>query len=311
MPLLYDTIQLNPTGLLSVTPIAIPLDGRKIHFELPEGSLRKKIYIIIDGELKEISNGAPIDTGIGIFERYFLGGTHEAYVMVIDCNKHAIPDIVLPKQSYPVIYADGQKGTIDLALSVQASFCISEPFALANDYINGTVSDPIGDIQTALIHIVNEVAFNIIKSTFSNTSPHKSIGTTSQIAFALETAIKEEFYSSTKWCNVASCNCIVNIENTSEIVDKSNVIYNLSLDAGKALYQAVIDTFGKSPLPEPISNLIIAYIQANPGCCGEQQLISLCSGLNNIWQNTTPDQLVAVASKLGYLPPKGGTQCII
>lgn len=307
MPVLYKQIPLFHSGMISAERFELPGDGRKVFFDIsPGGTFRKEIFIVMDGKLKEDAfvNGSRLETPVRGFER-LMASPHEAFAVVVERTEQPIAPIAIPITPIPVTFPDGRNSAVKLSGTLRATIFPENPARLAQDYADGVVSTPeeaaAGALKGALVRALTRGIPAIMKRGL----PNDVLGWMD--AFSLEAArlAAEETQRVLPWCRVPVCEVELTVQNLDQLLAESNSVYNLRVETQRKLLDAVIATFGNSPLPAEVSQVILAYVQANPGLPAGD-IKDFCQGIHDIWQHTSPSALLNAARQVGLLPAGNG-----
>lgn len=308
MPVLYKQIPLCHQGMLSALRFDLPGDGRKVFFDIsPGGTLRKEIYIVCDGVLREnrFANGSRLDTPVRGVER-MLSSPHEAFAIVVEQADFTLDPIPVRLNPIPVTFADGRNAVIKLSGELNASICPIDPALLARHYVGGLVTVPEAAAAAVLKTALAEYAAGWLPKAMACKLPQEALGDIASIAVELGRLASDEVGRKLPWCQVTFCNLDLTVDNIDHIVDKSNTLADLTLETQRKLLDAIIGTFGTSPLPAEVSQVILAYVQSNPGLSAAD-LQNFCQGIQQLWHRSNPDALLQAARQVGLLPAgKGG-----
>lgn len=307
MPLLFKEVSIQTNGMVCAEPFDLPVDGRKLFFNImPGGGFRKDIFLMVDGHLQEnvFANGSRAQTPITGLER-LVATPHEAYAIVVDRTEVPLEPIVLPKTVVPVVFNGGRAGTVDVHGTLRASIFPEDTRLLAQEFANGTVSNPNITAAGCLKFSVMQAAATVIPAAMRQTDPLEGASAIPEICLELARSAIRETECRLPWCRVAACEVELVVDNMEAVVENANFVLNLQTEVKRKLLDAMLSTFGSSPLPAEVSQVIQAYIQTNPGLPGNS-IQDFCKCVNAIWARGGPDALISAASQAGILLTKGG-----
>ncbi|MBE6957614.1 MAG: hypothetical protein E7447_00485 [Ruminococcaceae bacterium] len=302
MPLTYTDAYLNCSGPLSVIPFELAGDGRRLFFNCPGGTLRKDIFTVIDGKLNEtpFQNGSRMETPIRGLER-LSPNPHEAYAIVVDREVFPIGSISLAnRKAIPVVFDDGQKACITLTGTVRASACITDPCALVKDYLQTGMQSPEATISAALEECLLDNYPTTVSSALRQADPHDALGMVDTIALELGKEIARQTQKQLDWMRITDCKVQLEIANMEEVVQKSNTLYLERKQMREKIMGVLLETYGKSPIPGEMVQLIVSYVQTHPND-DHTKLLGICTELKNLCQLHSPATIFQHCQRLGYL----------
>lgn len=308
MPVLYKQIPISVTGMVSAQRFDLPGDGRKVFFDIyPGGTFRKDIYIVMDGKLRKeaFENGTRMETPVYGMERV-LSNPHEAFAIVVDRTEQLLQDIYIPITPIPVTFCDGRNSVIELSCSLRALVFPQDSAQLAQDFAEGIVSDPVQTAAGILKGVLLEAAAKLIPAALKQEKAINAVGRVDEMSLELARFAAKQTERLLPWCRVTACEVELTVDNMKELVDDSNFLNNLQVETQRKLLDAILSTFGSSPLPAEVSQVLLAFVQANPGL-PSGEIKDFCQGIQALWSRTSPAALFAAANQVGLLPtPKGG-----
>ena len=85
-----------------------------------------------------------------------------------------------------------------------------------------------------------------------------------------------------------------------EVVQKSNTLYLERKQMREKIMGVLLETYGKSPIPGEMVQLIVSYVQTHPND-DHTKLLGICTELKNLCQLHSPATIFQHCQRLGYL----------
>lgn len=307
MPVLYAHIPICSDGMVSAQPFSLPADGRRVFFDIsPGGAFRKDIFILTDGKFREeaFANGSRLETPIRGLD-WLFASPHEAYAIVVDRTEVPLQTIPFRTADIPVTFPDGKNAVIKLSGSLTASIFPQNAALLAKDYADGLISSPEATAAATLKKALQTAAVRYIPAAAGQVSPQAFVGKVDELALELADIAARETERLLPWCRVCASDVCLTVENADQLVQESNAIYDMRTESLRALLNAILSTFGSSPLPPEVSQVLMSYIGSNPGISAAE-VQNFCQGIFDICQVTSPQKLLAIYQQVAMLPAAGG-----
>lgn len=302
MPLTYTEATLDCQGMLSVVPFDLVGDGRRLFFNIPNGTLKKEVYTVIDGKLNEspFRNGSRMETPIRGLERV-VQSPHESYAIVVDRGEYSLGSIPLTSlKPIPVTFDDGQKACISLTGALYASACITDTCQLVKTYLNCSLTSPEATITATMEDCMTRLSPHLVRDALRHADPHEALGLVDSIALDLADEVAAEAQRRLGWMRITSCRLDLQVANVEELVRLSNTVYEERKAVKEKLLDVFLQTYGKSPIPPEMVQLLVSYAQTHPGE-DASKLISLCTELKNLCQLHTPAAVFQQCRQMGLL----------
>lgn len=307
MPLAYTEVPVSTCGILTECLFPLVGDGRRLYFNMGGGSARKNIYISIDGQLNEtpFANGSRLDSPIRGMERV-IAAPHEAYAYIIDRSEALLPSLTIPMNPVPITFDDGQRAVISLSGVLTASIRVSDPNQLIHAYLDMGIRSPESAAAAALKKAAAHAVTFRVPDTLRASSPHDAIGCLDTLALELADQVAVHAESDLPWMEITRCEVQLQIVNLQEVIDRSNTLYALNTRVKERLLEAVLQTYGANPLPPEIGQILISYVQTNPGV-ELDKLVQVCGELKTLCGYASPALLLQTVCQMGLLPAAGGS----
>lgn len=307
MPLLYDNIPITHSGMVSAQKFTLPGDNRKVFFDIyPDGTLRKEIYILMNNTFNAnaFANGSRLETPVRGLDRIF-SHPHEAYAIVVERAERSIPVTKVDVASIPVTFSHGTNAEIRLNCTFTAAIYPENPSWLARDFVEGIVTNPEVTAVAAIKDILTNALTKLIPATAAQVSPQAFTGKLDELRLELSALAMKDTSRLLPWCRVSRCEVHLTVENQQELLTESNSIIIWSRQTQEALLKAILNTFGSTPLPAEIAQVITHYIDGNPGI-NPGDIQDFCKGIYNLCQVTTPTALLNTYQQISQLPSGKG-----
>ncbi len=307
MPLLYDNIPITHSGMVSAQKFTLPGDNRKVFFDIyPDGTLRKEIYILMNNTFNAnaFANGSRLETPVRGLERIF-SAPHEAYAIVVERAERAVPVTKVDVASIPVTFSHGTNAEIRLNCTFSASIYPENPSWLARDYVEGIVTNPEVTAAAAIKDTLSNALTKLIPATAAQVSPQAFVGKLDELRLELSAMAVKGTSRLLPWCRVSRCEVKLTVENQQELLAESNSMVIWTRQTQQALLDAILNTFGSSPLPAEISQVITHFIDGNPGV-SHSDIQDFCRNIYQLCQVTTPTALLNMYQKVSQLPSGKG-----
>lgn len=325
MPILYDEVIVNPTGILTVQEFRAPISGRTVKFILPNGYAQKEVFTCIDGSFSgPFTTAAPLETAIKGLE-LLKAGCHSANVIVINTGESELNPITLRFNPIPVTLSSGEQVAIHLSGTLCATVRVNNSEALLLDYTKYGITSAERRIQGILLECFRSEVVQQIPENIGSFHTMNGLG----VLDALSEDIKRnacqraEYFLEYPWFEIISCSLDLMSSNMDEIIEKENYLWRLeqerlarTFDTNEKLREererlklklidktadALLSVYGREPIPAEMLQLLVAYVQNYP-TIKPNELIEVCDKFKALSQACSPDTLIKNARLLGYLP---------
>lgn len=327
MPILYDEVIVNPTGILTVQEFKAPRSGRTVKFVLPNGYAQKEIFTCIDGSFSgPFTTAVSLDTAIKGWE-LLRAGCHNANVIAINIGESELNPISLKFNPIPVTLSSGEQVAIHLSGTLCATVRVHSSEALLLDYTKNGITSAERRIQGILLECFKSEVVRQIPENIGSFHTMNGLGVLDALSedIKINACQRAEKFLEYPWFKIISCSLDLMSSNMDQIIEKENYLWRLkqerlakTFDTDEKLREerehlklklidktadALLSVYGREPIPAEMSQLLVAYVQNNP-MIQPNELIEVCDKFKALSQIYSPDTLLKNASLLGYLPDK-------
>lgn len=300
MPIFYTSISIPYSdALLSVHPFTLPVDGRRIYFELPQGGLQQKLYTVIDNCVSPFVNGNPMETPRRDLER-FISLPHSSQLIVVRENIVRLWDFPVEITPVPVQFSSGERAMVHLSCEVHANVRVINAPTLVDDYLNAGIVSAEAEVAGHIKSAVQEVTRQLIAQEFRRVDAAEIASIIPELNNTIEQEVIGTVHHRLKWCQITALECPLILENVDELLTASNRLFELSIENKRKLLDAILTVYGQTPLPAEVGQILLPYLQSNPGI-SSADVLSLVSGIKKLSERASPDRLLLMAKNMGVI----------
>lgn len=325
MPIFYDDVLVSLNGILTVQSFVPPRNGRTVKFSLPGGYERKCVYTCIDGNYSgPYTKAAPIETDIHGWE-LLKAGRHVANVIVVDMSERVLNPININFDITPVLSSSGERVVIHMRSSLRTSIRVKNGDMLIMDYMNNGIVSAERRAESVLADCLKKELNRITPEYIDIHHILDSPGLLGQLSEDIRRAVCQEAegYLEYPWFTVLSSALELMPVNLDELVKKDNhrweveeqqkirretndemlrVEYaQMKMKLVDKTADALLSVYKREPIPEEITQLLVAFVQSNPGV-QTAELIAICEKLQSLSQSYSPERILKSARQMGFLP---------
>lgn len=295
----YDTIYLEPFGMLSVQRFPTPRNNRKVQFILPPTkALSTDIYLHIDGQFqsKVFSNNSAVSTSVTIGE-FFYPRPHESFAILVnkapvqlECVQPKIHDISLTYNGYQV--------DVKFQSNLQATIQCSNTLSLAKDYF---LTNPEVTVRNDLVIDFGTTADKVLAEYLKDDllSAKSLVNDLPGLSEQIQKKAIQKMYQKYRWLTLSQVSFSIELLNGNDLTQLINKKIRDEEDARRKLFEAIIESLGKPQLTPELTELIKAYIHSQP-TFDEKETFSFIERMRPLLQ-TYPSRMIesVMAEELG------------
>lgn len=300
MSFFYNSFDIYTNGIITEEVIPLGADGKRVFFNIPQ-PLTKKIFTVINNELNSFDNGSKMETPVKGINRFCQLYPHEGNLIVIDTKP---VDLALNELlEFPFHLDSKQMVMLKLNVDVNVTFGISDPEILAIRYLEGRVSDPCNLLKSSLKSTFKRVATEFLSSTQERNyhSPLTFINQVKNMESDIADAIRTRIESEIPFIRLDDCQIDFRLINSDALLLAANDGYETRKEILKRFIEAVCESYKVSVFPSEMAQVLVAYVQTNPGGIDNDKLSSLCTNLIGLTKKATPDEMLQTAQQIGLL----------
>lgn len=272
MPIItYDTISLQPSGMLSEHSFPLPGNNRKVQFQFPDGCSSYELFLCIDGKLQKgaFRNNGPMATPISGIER-LCPGPHSASVIVVDKRlirldnmEPRIPDLVLKWKDYRV--------TCRFQAHISATICCCDGANLAQSCHGGGLQNPEAAVRNTLGENFSQAASRILREAVEDglLTPDNAANEVVRLNEEICAEAKDKTTKTYRWLRVDGILSSISV-NSEELLVPVNQEAEDEKKKRDALFQLMLDQIGRSALTPEMPQLLEKYLNMKPDITDEE-----------------------------------------
>lgn len=306
---LFETVYLQPDGIITERSFPLTGDGRKIKFEFQDNQYSgRDLFVCIDGKLssKPFQNGSRMTTPINGIER-LLPGPHTSTVIIVDKGsvnlgdmRPQIPDISIQVGEYTV--------TVKFCAHLSASIQCRDSGLLASCYHTNGLRDPVGEVRKTLESQFAQTAARILCESIEDGS--LTAATASSMVIKLNETVRQEAIRKTMqvypWLYISSDNSGLAVENLESVLEPINQAARDKDEKRKLLFQLLLDLIGRPALTPELAGLIQRYLDTKVEIT-EEEVLRFGEGMKKLAWTIPPEKLERmIRSELGIKEPENG-----
>lgn len=330
MPLLYDEIPVTLSGIISVSDITLPANGRQVQFRIYnsygyDASTPIDIYLLYENKLHgPVVSGHTIESHVlSIIGKVFSFPYDAKAIVVAKGNYSTKSDKTIPFD-YSIKSSMNVTTTAHFGLNFNVSFGISDTEAFVKEYLKGsfspfeTVSSFIkAYVKRNLSFIIGKLDAVEDKTLMSNVLPG--------ITQAISDKCKDDFNKTSEFLIITDLDFELSISNLDQVLNELNrsaqiiidrddktfaveleerrILLEAQIEFKRELIRAIRDSFNQPVLPPELTQVIIAYVQSNPGIT-YNDMVDAFGKINRLAQRTSPLEVFNAAKQLGWIEGK-------
>ena len=272
MPIItYDTISLQPSGMLSEHSFPLPGNNRKVQFRFPDGCSGRELFLCIDGKLQKngFQNNGPMATPISGIERLWPN-PHSASVIVVDKGRVSlegmephIPELVLKWRDYRV--------TCRFQAKISAGICCCDSANLAQSYHSGGLRNPEASVRETLQQNFSRAAARILREAVEDgtLTPENAANEIVRLNEEICAEAKAKTTKAYRWLSIDGLFSNISV-NSGELLVPVNQEADDRKKKRDALFQLMLDQIGRSALTPEMPQLLEKYLNMKPDITEEE-----------------------------------------
>lgn len=330
MPLLYDEILVNSSGIVSVCDITLPANGRKVKFIMsnPYGYsdiTSVDIYLKYEGKIVgPLESGDAVETSVIPIVGKLLSTPYDAKAIVVSTGYYSANSENSILLDYGIKSSMNMVTTAHIVMTYESSYHIKDSKEFVNEYMKGSFS-PLATV-TGFINSYLKDSGDFIIDSLNNIEEGILISNyLPKISKSLSRRCVDTFNTYFGWGEISILNINLTITNIDQIltelnrqaqiqIDRYEKLFDEELEARRKLLDANIefkrelvrairDSFSQPTISEQLSPIIVAYLQSNPGVSYDE-MVGVFTKLNMLAQRTSPHEILSAAKQLGMIEEK-------
>ena len=300
MSLFYNSFDIYTNGIITEEVIPLGADGKRVFFNIAQ-PLAKKLFMVIDNELHAFDNGTKMETPVRGINRFCQLYPHEGNLIVIDTKPVSVS--LNDSLEFPFHLDSKQMVMLKLEADMNVTFGISDPELLAIRYCEGRVSDPCVLLKTTLKTTFKRVARELLSATQERLyhAPLTFIDQIQGMENDIADTIKSRISTELPFIRLDDCQIDFNLINGDALILAANDGFETRKMILGRFIEAVCESYKVSVFPAEMAQVLVAYVQANPGGIDNDKLSKLCTTLINLTKKATPDEMLQTAQQIGLL----------
>ncbi len=323
----YDEIVVYASKDVTVCNVKLPVSNKQIKVSVSGTADPVDVFLSFDNKIVgPVKSGDRIETPIIPIVSRFIEPVYDAKAIVVPRTTFSIPSNSI-EFDYSIKSSMNISTTAQILVTYEGSYSITNARAFVKEYMNHAFS-PSEAILQYIKEFIESEQYSII-STLDKVCDESLIANElPRISNGLSNHCRNNLVSS--WARINNLSIKVRITNMSQILEELNLraitenrraeqifaqkqqmeaktfdhklelerlMATSTVDYTKMILKAVTDVYGQSAIDPALSNVIITYLQCNPGL-SYNDMANAFRKFNHLAQRHSPAELLATVKKL-------------
>lgn len=313
---LYDEIMVTSSHTVTISDVRLPVKNKKIKVTVNGTNDPVDVFLFFDDKITgPIKSGDRIDTPVIPILNRIIEVPYEAKAIVVPRTTCAIPLSTI-NFDYSVKSSLNISTTAHLSIEFEGSYIVKDTKCLAKEYVKNAFS-PSDTITQYIKTFIENKESGIIGKLDEITDETLIANRLPMISNALSASCKKDFISS--WAKIETLRIKVTITNMEQVLEELNkfaqteivkneklfdhelelekLCKNSTLENQRIMVKAIADVYGQSSIDPALSQVIITYLQCNPGLT-YSEMTDAFRRFEQLSQRRSPAELLAIVNRL-------------